>query len=183
MIPKSHGLIQVYCGGGKGKTTAALGLILRAVGAGKKVCFIQFDKGGEHYSEREVFLSRLSDLVDLHVTGLDRIDPVSGRFRFGVTLEDQAEAKRGLDLACAAVSTGLYDLVVLDEFNHLLQLGLAKEGDPQAVLMAKHENTELVLTGRTPPEFLIEAADLITEVQEVRHYFRKGVPARKGFDF
>jgi cob(I)alamin adenosyltransferase len=181
--PKSKGLIQVYCGNGKGKTTAALGLLLRAVGAGKRCCFIQFDKGGDHYSERRALLERLGDAIDVHVTGLDRIDPVSGRFRFGVTDEDQAEARRGIELAADVAGSGRYDLVVLDEFNHLVQLGLTDENSARGVLDAKHPDTELVMTGRTPPEFVVNAADLITEVQEVRHYFRKGVPARSGFDF
>jgi cob(I)alamin adenosyltransferase len=159
-----------------------LGQLLRAVGAGKKCCFIQFDKGGTHYHERLALADHLSHAVRVHVTGLDRIDPVSGRFRFGVLDADQAEAQRGLDLAAAAVAGG-YDLVILDEFNHLVQLGLATEAATKAVLAAKHPDVELILTGRTPPEFVVEAADLITEIQEVRHYFRKGVPARAGFDF
>lgn len=182
MRHKSVGLIQVYTGGGKGKTTAALGLVLRAVGAGKRVCLVQFDKGGTHYSERRLLAGPLADAVDFHPTGLDRIDPANGRFRFGVTPEDKAEAERGLALALAALGGG-YDLVVLDEFNTSVTLGLLPEGAPQRILAAKHALTELVATGRDCPPDLLDAADLVTEVREVRHYFRKGVPAREGFDF
>ena len=182
MRHKSVGLIQVYTGGGKGKTTAALGLIVRAVGAGKRVCFVQFDKGGAHYSERCVLVEQFGDAVDFHPTGLDRIDPANGRFRFGVTPEDRAEAERGLALALAALGGG-YDLVVLDEINTSVSLGLLAADAPEKILAAKHADTELVVTGRDCPPALLDAADLVTEVREVRHYFRKGVPARAGFDY
>jgi cob(I)alamin adenosyltransferase len=180
---KSVGLIQVYTGGGKGKTTAALGLVVRAVGAGRRVCIVHFDKGGTHYSERRLLAERLGDAVTVHATGLDRIDAVTGRFRFGVTLEDRAEAERGLTLALAVLSSGGHDLVVLDEFNTSVALGLLPETSVAAVLAAKRPETELVCTGRDCPRALLEAADLVTEMREVRHYFRRGVPAREGFDF
>jgi cob(I)alamin adenosyltransferase len=183
MRPKSIGLIQVYTGGGKGKTTASLGLAIRAVGAGKRVAFFQFDKGGSHYSERQVLKGPLAGLLHHAAFGLDRIDPVSGRFRFGVTDEDRAEAERGLAAAVAAVSSGEFDLVVLDEFNTTVTLGMLAEAAARGMLDAKHPDVELVLTGRDAPAFVTDVADLITEVREVRHYFRKGVPAREGLDF
>lgn len=183
MKPKSLGLIQVYTGGGKGKTTASLGLAVRALGAGKRVAFFQFDKGGTHYSERRVIAERLADLLHHEAFGLDRIDPVTGRFRFGVTAEDRAEAARGLAVVLAAVASAAYDLVVIDEFNTTVTLGMLSEEQARAVLAAKHPDVELVLTGRDAPAFVLDAADLITEVREVRHYFRTGVPAREGLDF
>lgn len=182
-MPKSVGLIQVYTGNGKGKTTAALGLALRAVGAGHRVAIIQFDKGGDHYSERRALAAHLGGVVHHWAVGLDRIDPRNGRFRFGVTEADRREAERGFTLALHAVSSGAYDLVILDEFNTTTSLGMLAEAAARQILASKHPATELVLTGRQAPVFVLEAADLITEVGEVRHYFRKGVPPREGIDF
>src|SRR3989339_770456 len=99
MTHQGYGLIEVYTGDGKGKTTASLGLALRAVGAGKKVGIIFFDKGGEHYSERKALQEKLSHLIVFVVTGRDRINSATGRFDFSVTDEDKAEVQRGLDEA------------------------------------------------------------------------------------
>jgi cob(I)alamin adenosyltransferase len=181
--PKSKGLIQIYTGDGKGKTTAALGLAIRAVGAGKKVAIVYFDKGGTHYSERTVLAERFAGAIDFFATGLDRIDPDNGRFRFGVTPEDRAEAERGLGIVQDIVAKNAHDLLILDEINSTVDLGMLAKEPIIALLNAKPADLELVLTGRNAPPDFRDRADLVTEMTLKDHYFYRGVPAREGFDF
>lgn len=181
--PRSRGLIQVYTGNGKGKTTAALGTALRAVAEGMRVAIVHFDKGGAHYSERSLIAARFPE-VELHATGLDRIDPVTNRFRFGVTPEDQAEAERGLALVRDLFKRSAPpDVVILDEINTTVTLGMLAEAAALEVLRDKPADTELILTGRTAPESFKEMADLVSDVNLVKHYFYRGVPARYGLDY
>ena len=108
-------MLQIYTGNGKGKTTASLGLAIRAVGAGKRVGIIYFDKGGEvHYSERKILRERFAKEITIVPTGLDRIHPVTNKFRFGVTEEDKKEARRGLEIACEWIASKKFDLIILD---------------------------------------------------------------------
>ncbi|EKD33483.1 MAG: Cob(I)yrinic acid a,c-diamide adenosyltransferase [uncultured bacterium] len=178
------GLIQVITGDGKGKTTSALGLVLRAVGAGFKIAIVLFDKGGEgHYSERKALRERFSDSVDLFVTGRDRIDPVTSQFDFSIIDLDREEAERGLSIARNALSGGKYDLVILDEINSTVNLGMLKEAEVLEAISKKQPHTEVVLTGRNAPAAFIEIADLVSEVVNRKHYYTNGVVARKGIDF
>ena len=181
--PKSIGLIQVYTGDGKGKTTASLGMAIRAVAQGMKVAIVYFDKGGEHYSERKVLAERFKGEIDFFSSGLDRIDPVTGRFRFGVLPDDKAEAERGLEIVRHILSKGEHALVILDEINTTVSLGMLDENAVLEALKLKPEKTELVLTGRKAPESFRAMADLVTEMTLVKHYFYHGVPAREGLDF
>ena len=181
-----QGQIQIYTGEGKGKTTAALGLCIRAAGVGLKVAFIQFDKGSgeeDYYSERNIL--RNLPQVDLQVTGRMRMVP-DGKFRFANSPPDLAEAKRGLALASKAVTSGKYDLVICDEILSCILTQLLTEKDVLN-LMNKFEESgrksELVLTGRSLPESVKGRADLVTEMKMVKHYFNKGLPARKGIEF
>jgi cob(I)alamin adenosyltransferase len=183
MKPKSEGLIQVYTGDGKGKTTAALGMAVRAVAQGIKVAIVYFDKGGVHYSERKVLADRFKGDVDFFGTGLDRIDPKTNRFRFGVTAEDRTEASRGLEIVRRLFAEARHGLIVLDEINTTVSLGMLDEAAALEVLKAKPEKTELVLTGRKAPEAFRAMADLVTEMTLVDHYFYRGVPAREGLDY
>jgi len=176
------GMIQVYTGDGKGKTTASLGLALRAVGAGKKVGIIFFDKGGSHYSERQSLKEKLSHLIDFVVTGRDRIDAATGQFDFSVTDEDKAEVQRGLNEARVMFADG-YDLIVLDEFNTVAALGLLPEADALKFLEEKPPHMELVLTGRHALPSVLEKVDLVTEMKMIKHYYYQGVKAREGLDF
>ncbi len=180
---KNRGQVQVYTGDGKGKTTAALGLAIRAAGAGLRPAIVYFDKGGSHYFERHLIKQRLAGLIDFFVTGLPRFDPVKRVFRFGVTPDDLAEARRGLDLARGLLAGRQYDLVVLDEAVTSIQAGLLDEADVLELVRAKPPETELVLTGRGCPPALVELADLVSEVRDVKHYLRAGVPAREGLDY
>ncbi len=181
--PKSVGLIQVYTGNGKGKTTASLGMAIRAVGNGLKVAIVYFDKGGSHYSERKVLAERFKGEIDFWASGLDRIDPVTNRFRFGVTDEDKAEAARGLDVVRRIFREGKHQLVILDEINSTVSLGMIDEASALEVIAMKPEAAELVLTGRNAPESFRKAAQLVSEMTLVEHYFYHGVPAREGLDY
>ncbi|HCC22029.1 TPA: cob(I)yrinic acid a,c-diamide adenosyltransferase [Candidatus Uhrbacteria bacterium] len=176
-------LIQIYTGDGKGKTTAALGLAVRAVGAGKKVAIVYFDKGGEHYSERKVLAERFAGEIDFFATGQDRIDPDSGQFRFGVEQQDIDEAARGLDLVRELIQKAQHDLIVLDEINTSASLGLLPAESVIELLRNKPDSIELVLTGRNVPQSFLDQADLVTEMGLVNHYYYHGTKAREGFDF
>lgn len=176
-------MIQIYTGNGKGKTTAALGLAVRAVGAGKKVAWIAFDKGGDdHYSERKIIAERFPE-IDFYATGLDRIDPRTGRFRMGVTSQDMEEGERGLSILNQIFFQARHDLVVLDEINCSTELGIVDEQMILNLLEQKPTEMELVLTGRNVPISFMNLADLITEMQLHKHYFYQGVKARPGFDY
>jgi len=180
-------MLSVYTGDGKGKTTAALGVLLRALGAEKKVGLVFFDKGGTHYSERRVLdclnKSRCgAGSLSYVATGIDRIDPETGRFRFGVTAEDITEAKRGLS-AAKEMFMGGCDLVILDEFCTSLGLGLISEADGRALIDSRPEKVECICTGRNAPEWLTAAADLVTEMKNLKHYFARGLKAREGIDY
>ncbi len=181
-IKDPWGLIQVFTGNGKGKTTAALGTAIRAVALGKKVAIVYFDKGGAHYSERKVLRARFPE-IEFVATGLDRIDPVTGRFRFGVIPEDITEAERGFAHAREFVTGGAYDLVVLDEINTTITLGMLVAAPVATLLREKPRHVEVICTGRTAPDELKEIADLVTDMAIVKHYFYHGVPAREGLDY
>lgn len=171
--------IQVYTGENKGKTTASLGLVIRALGHGMKCCIVYFDKGGDRYGERRI-LDKLG--AEYYVFGRDRIDE-NNVFDFTNTDFDVQEANRALECAKEKASGGEYDLVVLDEVNVAEQLGMLEIDDILKFLECKHEETEVVLTGRNAHKSIIEKADLVTEMKGVKHYFTKGQIARKGIEF
>jgi len=175
-------MFQCYTGDGKGKTTAALGLVVRAVGTGKKVAWVAFDKGGDHYAEREILAKRFPEVL-FEATGLDRMNLVTGTFRFGVTDEDKAEGERGLEIVRNLFRDAKHDLIVLDEINISTHLGIIKEADVLAILQQKPQGIEVVLTGRSALESFIELSDLVTEMRMNKHYIQKGVKARPGFDY
>lgn len=178
--PEEWGKLQVFTGTGKGKTTAALGTALRAFATGKRVAFVYFDKGGTHYSERAI-LERLG--IPFAASGLDRIDPETGRFRFGVTDEDKAEAARGWGVAEGLIRGGQQDLIVLDEINTTIALGMLPEAPVLAALDARPAGMEIICTGRDAPPGIRERADLLTEMTLVKHYFYHGAAAREGLDY
>ncbi len=179
-------MLQLYTGNGKGKTTASVGLIIRALGAGMKAALIQFDKGydgqNEHYHERHI-LRKLQG-VELFPTGLERMNP-DGSFRFGVLEGDLKESARGMKIAKEAIQSGKYDLIVLDEILSARSYHLLKEEDILEILdlYAKNPKFELVLTGRGLTAELEKRADLITEFKPIKHYFDRGQAARKGIEF
>jgi len=168
------GYIHVYTGHGKGKTTATLGLILRAAGAGMKVFLAQFLKQGD-YSELNG-LKRFDDLVTVEQFGL-------GCFVKGEAAAEEVEAaRRGLDRVKTVLASGAYDMVVLDEANVALHFHLFSLPELLTLIDAKPEATELVITGRHAPPELIARADLVTEMREIKHYYQAGVAARTGIE-
>jgi cob(I)alamin adenosyltransferase len=173
----TRGRLHVYTGDGKGKTTAALGLALRAAGAGMKVLFVQFAKG-RHTSELAA-LERLADLITVRRFGREGF--ISGE----PSDEDRALAREGLDEAERAASSGEYGLLVLDEAAVAVKLGLFAEDEVLEVIdavQAASPRTEIVVTGREAPEGLIARANLVTEMRAVKHYFDKGAGARVGIE-
>lgn len=168
------GYIQVYTGNGKGKTTAALGLALRAAGAGLRVYIAQFIKSGD-YSEIKA-LRRFDDLICVKQFG-------QGRFITGVpSAEDLSIARHGLAEVATAMTSGKHDIVILEEANVAVACGLLELKELLAILAKRPEGVEVVVTGRNAHPDLIEKADLVTEMKEVKHYYQKGVQARVGIE-
>jgi cob(I)alamin adenosyltransferase len=168
------GYVQVYTGDGKGKTTAALGLALRAAGAGLKVYFAQFVKGMK-YSELKA-VERLSDHITLKQYG-------RARFIVGMPKkEDIHMAQEGLKEAREIMLSGRYQIVVLDEANIATHLNLFSVQDLLDFIRAKPDDVELVITGRDADSRIIDTADLVTDMKEIRHYYQKGVVAREGIE-
>ena len=190
--PRRHegfGLIQVFTGNGKGKTTAALGEAVRAFGAGRSVGIVYFDKGGDHYSERAFLqflsLQPISDNlppVSFIATGRDRMDLSTGRFDFSITDSDRTEAERGLRAVQDFFDEGR-DVVILDEINSTVSLGMLDEQAVLRLLAAKPPKTEVILTGRNAPDSFLSLAHLVTEMKLCAHYFYSGVKAREGLDY
>jgi cob(I)alamin adenosyltransferase len=169
-----HGFIHVYTGDGKGKTTAALGLALRAAGAGLQVFIAQFLKQGD-YSEIKA-LKRFGDLITVEQYGL-------GRFIRGYPdPEDIAAARKGLDRVREIFSAGRHPVVILDEANVAAACGLFSPVALLDLLNAKPEGVEVVLTGRNAAPEVMARADLVTEMKMVKHYYQQGVAARTGIE-
>ncbi|MBP7926400.1 MAG: cob(I)yrinic acid a,c-diamide adenosyltransferase [Desulfobulbus sp.] len=169
-----QGFVQVYTGDGKGKTTAALGLALRAAGAGLRVYFGQFIKNAD-YSEIKA-LARFADCITVRQFG-------RGCFLLTEPApEDRAAARRALDAIGLALVSGDYDLVIADEANVAVALGLIEPDDLVALIDQRPEQVELVLTGRGAPDAVLARADLVTEMRCVRHYYDRGVLARQGIE-
>lgn len=180
-MPSHFGQIQVYTGDGKGKTTAALGLALRAIGNDFKVGIIFFDKGGAYYGERKI-LDTLKDRgLDYKVFGLQRMTAGKG-FRFKNEPGDLEEAQNALALAREWMKSDL-DLLILDEINTSVKTGLLKLADILELIDSKPAPLELILTGRYCPTEIIERADLVTEMRPLKHYIRKGLGARQGIEY
>lgn len=167
------GYIQVYTGNGKGKTTAALGISLRALCAGNKVFFGQFMKG-QDYSE----LKACSLLPGLAMEQFGGLCFIAGK----PSEKDIADAKAGLERMREALTSGEYDLVVFDEINTALFFKLLTVEEVLSVLDLKPEKTEVILTGRYAPQEIIDRADLCTEMKEIKHYYNAGVDAREGIE-
>ena len=170
------GLTQVYTGNGKGKTSAAFGLALRAVGRGLKVYVIQFIKGGFDYGE----LHAVDRLPNLEIAAFGR-----GRFvgRGSPAEEDLDQARRALEHAREIVMGGEHDIVVLDEVNVAVDYDLIGVEEVIDLIKNKPRHVELVLTGRAARPEIVELADLVTEMREVKHPFNRGIEARRGIEY
>lgn len=171
------GLILLYTGDGKGKTTASFGLALRAIGHGEKVYMIQFMKGSENYGEIQAVRKYLPGF-ELVQKGMDKFvkkgDPDA---------EDLRLAREGIDLARKVISEGKYDLVILDEINVAVNFGLISEDAVLDLISLKPDHVTIVLTGRYASEKIMEKADMISEVKEVKHHYKKGIAAQPGIEY
>ncbi len=170
-----QGQVQIYTGNGKGKTTAALGLALRALGRGLKVCFFQFIKGGGPYGEH-LIAERLQPGFTIISTGRP------GWVRPETLAEDRALAQQALQQAQELLCSDSYDLFVCDELIGAIRFGLVDLEQVLELIRNKPERVELVLTGRNADEQLLQAADLVTEMREIKHYYQNGLPARIGIE-
>jgi len=169
----NRGLIQIYTGDGKGKTTAALGLSLRAAGRGLKVCFIQFCKGqtsGEH-----LFVSQYA--------AFEILRPGKANLFTATEAQLKEEALKTLELAREKITSGVYNLIVLDEFNIAVYRGYITIEQALELLDSKPASLELVVTGRYAHEALIQRADLVTEMRLIKHPYGEGTPARLGIEY
>lgn len=173
------GLVIVYTGNGKGKTTSALGICLRAVGHGRRVAIIQFIKSDWEYGEIQA-LKMLSPEVRLDRLGAGCIGIMGDEKPIE---EHKKAARHALKVSQEAVSSGLYDIVILDEINIAVDKELITVASLLSLIESKPQNIDLVLTGRYADRAIIDAADLVTEMKEIKHPFRKGIPARKGIDY
>jgi cob(I)alamin adenosyltransferase len=173
---KARGYIQIYTGNGKGKTTAALGLALRAAGHGLRTYFGQFLKG-QDYGELSA-VKELSSLITIEQFGRKGFIHVTEN----PDKEDIYRAQMGLQKCYTMMKSGEYRIIVLDEINVAVHFNLFSEKDIHDFLDEKPEETEVILTGRYAPESFIERADLVTEMKEVKHYYKEGIQARKGIE-
>jgi len=172
----TRGLVEVFTGSGKGKTSAALGVALRAVGHGLRVHIVFFMKGNYPYGERNM-LPQLPN-VSFQSYGHEHfVDPQN------VKAEEKEQAREALQAARAAISSGKFDLVVLDEVNVAVAWKLIEVEELLELIEKKPQSVELILTGRYADQRVIERADLVTEMVEVKHPYQKGVKARKGIEY
>ena len=172
----NKGLIIVYTGNGKGKTTAALGLALRAAGHGMKVCIIQFIKGSWRYGELES-IKRFDDLIDFHVMGK------GFTWKSENLEEDKKIAREGWQMAQLAIASGQYRLVILDELTYLAKYKMIPSQELIDTITDKPESLHVVITGRSAPQELQDIADLVTEMKAIRHPYKSGIKAQKGIEF
>lgn len=176
-----HGYIQVYTGDGKGKTTASLGLAMRALGRNWKVLIIMFTKGGQNYGELNSFRNlsgQIQENLTIMQAGLDRIVYFSN-----MTEDDKKVIHAGWDVAKRAIQNDEYKLVILDEINIAIDLGIVDVDEVVEVLQTKPDNMEIVLTGRNANEKIIEVAHLVSKIEPVKHYWDIGVSARQGIEY
>ena len=173
------GLVIVYTGNGKGKTTAALGMALRAIGYNYKVCMLQFIKGSWHYGEMDSSkkLEPNFELIAIGKGFVGILDDKSSKE------EHEKYAKEALKICQEKIFSEKYDIVILDEVNYAINLNLIDVNDIMKLIKEKPEKVNLVLTGNHAKNEIVELADLVTEMTEIKHPFKSGIKARKGIDF
>jgi len=176
---KEDGLTIVYTGKGKGKTTAALGIALRAVGYKKKICMIQFIKGSWHYGEMDSS-KRLGPEFEIVAIGKGFVGIIDDKS----PKEDHKEiAKEAIRISNEKIQSGNYDIVILDEINYAVNLELISVNDVLNLIKSKPRDVDMILTGNYAKDEVIKLADLVTEMREIKHPFQNGIKAKKGIDF
>jgi|TARA_B100000073_G_scaffold175304_1_gene145139 cob(I)alamin adenosyltransferase len=173
------GLVIVYTGNGKGKTTAALGMALRAIGYDHKVCMLQFIKGSWHYGEMDSS-KKLEPNFELIAVGkgfVGILDDNSPRE------EHEKYAAEAVRICREKIFSEKYDVIILDEVNYAINLGLIDVQEVIKIIKEKPSELDLVLTGRNVKDEIVELADLVTEMKEIKHPFKSGIKAKKGIDF
>ena len=176
-----HGYLQVYTGNGKGKTTASLGLAMRALGRNWKVLIVMFTKGGDDYGELKSFRElspAISQNLKIVQAGLDRIV-----YRDNQNEKDSEEIAKGWALAKKAIKNHEYQLIILDEANIAIDMGILDVDDVVEVLKNKPDEMEIVLTGRNAHPKIVEIAHLVSEIRPIKHYWDTGIAARKGIEY
>lgn len=177
-MSESRGLVIVHTGNGKGKTTAALGMGMRSWGQGLKVLVIQFIKGNCTYGELKT-IEKLGPNFVIRQMGEGFVDGLRDN-----TLEGhRSAAAKALQTAAAEIATGKWDLIILDEINYAIKYRLVPAGAVVALIDKKPPSLHLVLTGREASPEIIERADLVTEMREIKHPYEKGIKAQKGIEF
>lgn len=172
-----NGLLQVYTGDGKGKTTAAFGMAFRAHGRGFKVGVVQFMKTR---ATGEVMLAQT--LENFFVKRIDTSPKFTWDMNEAELVELKATIREGFFLICELVKAAEYDMLILDEFNHIIVQGFVTKEEVLELIDAKPDSMEIVMTGRNAPDWLMERADLVTEMKCIKHPFDKGIPARVGIE-
>jgi cob(I)alamin adenosyltransferase len=175
----NRGLVLIYTGKGKGKTTAALGIVLRAVGHGLKVLMIQFIKGEWYYGELSSS-KRLTPEFEMIAAGKGFIGILDDDHDFG---EHKKSAKDALILAKEKISSKKYDIIILDEINYAINLKLVSTEEVLELINVRPKDTSIVLTGNYAPLEIIKVADLVTEMNEIKHPYKYGIKAKRGIDY
>jgi len=174
--PLRRGLVQIFTGDGRGKTSAAIGTVIRALGHGLKVYIVFFMKGDYLYGERNI-LAHLPNVTAESFGSEEFIDPEN------IKPEEREQAKQALAAAREAMLSGDYELVVLDEVNLAVAFGLVEVEEVLGLIEDKPENVELILTGRQADSELVKSADLVTECLKIKHPYDEGVVGREGFEY
>ena len=179
ILKQPHGLVVVITGNGKGKTTSAMGMVLRASGHGLKSCIIQFMKG-DLYSGEWDGVKLLGDLAELHATGMGFCGIQGNPYTHA---EHRVSAQAAVELAQEKMASGHYEIVILDEINNALQLKLVDLEQVLALVKGKQELMHLVLTGRNAHPDVVELADTVSEVCEVKHAYQRDIEPQPGIDY
>lgn len=177
----NHGYIQVYTGNGKGKTTASLGLALRALGRGWDVLIVMLTKGGNDYGELYSFkklAKKIENKLEIINAGEDHVI-----FKNNMTEDEKEKIKNGWEIAKKAILNNEYGLVIIDEANIAIDLGIIEVDEVVETLKNKPKNVEVVLTGRRAHKKIIEIAHLVSEIKPIKHYIDQGVMAREGVEY
>jgi cob(I)alamin adenosyltransferase len=180
MAGDDRGQVIINTGAGKGKTTAALGMAVRAAGHGQKVLILQFIKGAWKTGESK-FMKKLVPEIEMMQLGKGFFKIEDGKVK--ITPKDREEAREAFEIAADKIISGQYDLIVLDEIINILAYGLIGTGELISLLKEKPQGLSIVLTGRGAPRELIDAADTVSEIKEIKHAYSQGIKAKKGIEY